>query len=217
MCIRDRINVIKEQINSAKNNESYINQRIGSITEEIEQQNKELDNSQVEREENENKLNEIVEVQTKANNEIAEENDKIKLLEREIEENKAEIIELLNAKSIIKTKIQRCDTLLEQINIRKSQLNQKLIDFQSRKDGQESAIKQFEEQLIEVNAEIDKVQSTLTEYKDDLANLRIENSKLTKDLSANQEKYHKLKSNLEALKNITERYEGCLLYTSRCV
>ena len=203
-----QINVIKEQINSAKNNESYINQRIGSITEEIEQQNKELDNSQVEREENENKLNEIVEVQTKANNEIAEENDKIKLLEREIEENKAEIIELLNAKSIIKTKIQRCDTLLEQINIRKSQLNQKLIDFQSRKDGQESAIKQFEEQLIEVNAEIDKVQSTLTEYKDDLANLRIENSKLTKDLSANQEKYHKLKSNLEALKNITERYEG---------
>lgn len=203
-----QINVIKEQINSAKNNESYINQRISSITEEIEQQNKELDNSQVEREENENKLNEIVEVQTKANNEIAEENDKIKLLEQEIEENKAEIIELLNAKSIIKTKIQRCDTLLEQINIRKSQLNQKLIDFQSRKDGQESAIKQFEEQLIEVNAEIDKVQSTLTEYKDDLANLRIENSKLTKDLSANQEKYHKLKSNLEALKNITERYEG---------
>ena len=203
-----QINVIKEQINSAKNNESYINQRIGSITEEIEQQNKELDSSQVEREENENKLNEIVEVQTKANNEIAEENDKIKLLEQEIEENKAEIIELLNAKSIIKTKIQRCDTLLEQINIRKSQLNQKLIDFQSRKDGQESAIKQFEEQLIEVNAEIDKVQSTLTEYKDDLANLRIENSKLTKELSANQEKYHKLKSNLEALKNITERYEG---------
>ena len=203
-----QINVIKEQINSAKNNESYINQRIGSITEEIEQQNKELDNSQVEREENENKLNEIVGVQTKANNEIAEENDKIKLLEQEIEENKSEIIELLNAKSIIKTKIQRCDTLLEQINIRKSQLNQKLIDFQSRKDGQESAIKQFEEQLNEVNAEIDKVQSTLTEYKDDLANLRIENSKLTKDLSANQEKYHKLKSNLEALKNITERYEG---------
>ena len=203
-----QINVIKEQINSAKNNESYINQRIGSITEEIEQQNKELDSSQVEREENESKLNEIVEVQTKANNEIAEENDKIKLLEQEIEENKAEIIELLNAKSIIKTKIQRCDTLLEQINIRKSQLNQKLIDFQSRKDGQESAIKQFEEQLIEVNAEIDKVQSTLTEYKDDLANLRIENSKLTKELSANQEKYHKLKSNLEALKNITERYEG---------
>ena len=203
-----QINVIKEQINSAKNNESYINQRIGSITEEIEQQNKELDNSQVEREENENKLNEIVEVQTKANNEIAEENDKIKLLEQEIEENKAEIIELLNAKSIIKTKIQRCDTLLEQINIRKSQLNQKLIDFQNRKDGQESAIKQFEEQLNEVNAEIEKVQTTLTEYKDDLTNLRIENSKLTKDLSANQEKYHKLKSNLEALKNITERYEG---------
>ncbi|MFR4318380.1 MAG: hypothetical protein ACLT2Z_02295 [Eubacterium sp.] len=98
--------------------------------------------------------------------------------------------------------------MLEQINIRKSKLNQKLIDFQSRKDGQENAIKQLSEQLSNVNTEIDTVTKALNEYKDDLANLRIKNSELTKHLSKNQEEYHKLKSNLEALKNITERYEG---------
>lgn len=203
-----QINVIKEQINSAKNNESYINQRIGSITSEIEQQNKELDVSNIEKEENEKQLNEIIASQTKANEDIAEQNDKIAELEKEIEDDKAEIIELLNAKSVIKTKIQRCDTLLEQINIRKSQLNQKLIDFQSRKDGQENAIKQLETQLEDVNKEIEQVKTSLQAYKDDLANLRVKNSQLSKQLTANQEKYHKLKSNLEALKNITERYEG---------
>ncbi len=203
-----QINVIKEQINSAKNNESYMNQRIDSITGEIEQQNKELDAANKEKEENEIHLNEIIAFQTKVNEEIAEENEEIAQLEKDIEDGKAEIIELLNAKSLIKTKIQRCDTLLEQINIRKSQLNQKLIDFQSRKDGQEAAIKQLESQLEDVNEEISQVQTSLQGYRDDLANLRVENSRLTKQLSTNQEKYHKLKSNLEALKNITERYEG---------
>lgn len=203
-----QINVIKEQINSAKNNESYMNQRIDSITSEIGQQNEELDAANKEKEENETHLNEILASQTKASEEIAEKNDTIAQLEKDIEEDKAEIIELLNAKSFIKTKIQRCDTLLEQINIRKSQLNQKLIDFQSRKDGQENAIKQLESQLGDVNKEIEQVQASLQAYKDDLANLRVENSRLTKQLSVNQEKYHKLKSNLETLKNITERYEG---------
>ncbi len=106
-----QINVIKEQINSAKNNESYMNQRIDSITSEIGQQNEELDAANKEKEENETHLNEIVASQTKASEEIAEKNDTIAQLEKDIEEDKAEIIELLNAKSFIKTKIQRCDTL----------------------------------------------------------------------------------------------------------
>ena len=89
-----QINVIKEQINSAKNNESYMNQRIDSITSEIGQQNEELDAANKEKEENETHLNEIVASQTKASEEIAEKNDTIAQLEKDIEEDKAEIIEL---------------------------------------------------------------------------------------------------------------------------
>lgn len=203
-----QINVIKEQINSAKNNESYMNQRIEAVTSEITQQNRELDSSKAEKEKNEASLNEVINSQTHINEEIAKINDKLSETESEIENNKAEIIELLNAKAFIKSKIQRCDTLLEQINIRKSQLNQKLIEFQSQKDNQNSIIKQLEEQYENINSEIKQVSETSNKYKDDLANLRVKNSKLTKQLQQNQEQYHKLKSNLETLKNITERYEG---------
>ena len=127
---------------------------------------------------------------------------------KEIERNKAEIIELLNAKSLIKTKIQRCDTLLEQINIRKSQLNQKLIEFQSQKDSQDTMIAELEEQLKGIEEEIKQVTEQLSDYRQHLAELRTKNSEITAALAKNQEKYHKTKSNLEALKNITERYEG---------
>lgn len=203
-----QINVIKEQINSAKNNESYINQRIDSIHTEIQQQQSELEKAENEKSENEKKLSEVITSQTDINGDIAKKGQELSDLEAEIESNKSEIIELLNAKALIKTKIQRCDTLLEQINIRKSQLNQKLIAFQSQKDGQENVIKQLEGQLEESENDIENITVTLNQYKNDLADKRVENSTLTKNLSENQEKFHKLKSNLEALKNITERYEG---------
>ena len=203
-----QINVIREQINSAKNNESYINQRIDSVNEEIKQQGIELENAQREKTENEGKLKEVIASQTEINEQIEEKGQGIKELEEKIEKDKGEIIELLNAKALIKTKIQRCDTLLEQINIRKSQLNQKLIEFKSQRDGQDNVIKELEQQLENVKSDIKKINDTLNKYNNDLADLRVENSRLSKELSENNEKYHKLKSNLETLKNITERYEG---------
>ena len=109
---------------------------------------------------------------------------------------------------MIKSKLQRCDTLLEQINIRKSQLNQKLIEFQSEKENQESKIEELKAELDKVNYSIDELNKTVSEYRNDLNDLRVENSKITKSISENRERYHKSKSNLEALKNITERYEG---------
>ena len=98
--------------------------------------------------------------------------------------------------------------MLEQINIRKSQLNQKLIEFKSQRDGQDNVIKELEQQLENVKSDIKKINDTLNKYNNDLADFRLENSRLSKELSENNEKYHKLKSNLETLKNITERYEG---------
>ena len=152
-----QINVIREQINSAKNNESYINQRIDSVNEEIKQQGIELENAQREKTENEGKLKEVIASQTEINEQIEEKGQGIKELEKKIEKDKGEIIELLNAKALIKTKIQRCDTLLEQINIRKSQLNQKLIEFKSQRDGQDNVIKELEQQLENVKSDIQKI------------------------------------------------------------
>ena len=203
-----QIEVIKEQINSAKNNESFMNQRIASITEEMAGYNKELDTFQKEKDANEGTLKENVAGQNRVQETLAQINDQFKQLEEEIEANKAEIIELLNSKALIKTQIQKFDTLLEQVNIRKSQLNQKLIEFQSQKESQQQVIDDFNEQLDSIEKEITEVHKTLAEYKDDLANLRVEQSDLSKKLDKNKEEYHKSKSNLEALKNITERYEG---------
>lgn len=206
--LEGRILVLKEQINSAKNNEEFIATRVNAISSDIAQKEKDLTELCKEKDDNENIIQETIKSQSEITTDISVIKEEIENFDKEIAEHKAEIIEILNSKSMIKSKLQRCDTLLEQINIRKSQLNQKLIEFQSEKENQESKIEELKVELAKVNDSIDELNKTVSEYRNDLNDLRVENSKITKSISENQERYHKSKSNLEALKNITERYEG---------
>ncbi|RGG66717.1 chromosome segregation protein SMC [Eubacterium sp. AF17-7] len=206
--LEGRILVLKEQINSAKNNEEFIATRVNAISSDIAKKEKNLTELCKEKDDNENVIQETIKSQSEITTDISVIKEEIENFDKEIAEHKAEIIEILNSKSMIKSKLQRCDTLLEQINIRKSQLNQKLIEFQSEKENQESKIEKLKAELDKVNDLIDELNKTVSEYRNDLNDLRVENSKITKSISENQERYHKSKSNLEALKNITERYEG---------
>lgn len=206
--LEGRILVLKEQINSAKNNEEFIATRVNAISSDIAKKEKDLTELCKEKDDNENVIQETIKSQSEITTDISVIKEEIENFDKEIAEHKAEIIEILNSKSMIKSKLQRCDTLLEQINIRKSQLNQKLIEFQSEKENQESKIEELKAELDKVNDLIDELNKTVSEYRNDLNDLRVENSKITKSISENQERYHKSKSNLEALKNITERYEG---------
>ena len=206
--LEGRILVLKEQINSAKNNEEFIAARVNAISSDIAQKEKNLTELCKEKDDNENVIQETIKSQSEITTDISVIKEEIENFDKEIAEHKAEIIEILNSKSMIKSKLQRCDTLLEQINIRKSQLNQKLIEFQSEKENQESKIEELKAELDKVNYSIDELNKTVSEYINDLNDLRVENSKITKSISENRERYHKSKSNLEALKNITERYEG---------
>ena len=206
--LEGRILVLKEQINSAKNNEEFIATRVNAISSDIAQKEKNLTELCKEKDDNENVIQETIKSQSEITTDISVIKEEIENFDKEIAEHKAEIIEILNSKSMIKSKLQRCDTLLEQINIRKSQLNQKIIEFQSEKENQESKIEELKAELDKVNYSIDELNKTVSEYRNDLNDLRVENSKITKSISENRERYHKSKSNLEALKNITERYEG---------
>ena len=184
--LEGRILVLKEQINSAKNNEEFIATRVNAISSDIAQKEKNLTELCKEKDDNENVIQETIKSQSEITTDISVIKEEIENFDKEIAEHKAEIIEILNSKSMIKSKLQRCDTLLEQINIRKSQLNQKLIEFQSEKENQESKIEELKAELDKVNYSIDELNKTVSEYRNDLNDLRVENSKITKSISENR-------------------------------
>ena len=206
--IEGQINVLKEQINSAKSNESFINNRIDSVKGEIDDRNKELAEIEQQKADNEKELNDALVEQTQSNEEISKLTWEMKALEAEVEKDKEEIINLINTKSSIESKIERFDAMLEQINIRKGQINKKLLDFKTKKGDKDSAIKDLTEQLESINEEIEEIRETLRSSQEQLSSLKEVSRSLDRDMNKNGEELTKAKTNLESLKNITERYEG---------
>lgn len=202
------INLLNEQINSAKQSDLHIKERIELVNKRITELNQEKDEFINEKNDLSDTLKNADNLRKEEYDKLAAITDSIDSIMAEIEEAKNEIIELLNQKSAIKSKIQRYDTMLEQINIRRAEINQKLIKFSSDKDSQNRIID-------ELNAEFEKINTQIIELNETNDNLNNEITKCSKELSEHEKQakellveYQRDKSKLESLKNITERYEG---------
>lgn len=203
-----QVKVIQEQINSAKSNDALVKSRIDNIKKKNDILNTSITEYQEESKSIDESIADIKNQINKGYEELDKITESIADIMSESEDSKSEIIELLNHKSAVKSKIQRYDTMLEQISIRKAELNQKLIKFSSDKESQDKVIKELEnnlksiyEDIIEINKKKDSISEKLNESKNSLATLE----KKSRELSM---EYQKNTTRLESLKNITERYEG---------
>ena len=202
------IRLLNEQINSAKMNDSHIRDRINAINAKVEDLEKEKTSYENQKTDINKVLKEADDTRKKEFDVLAGISENIQSLLSEIEDAKNEIIDLLNQKSAVKSKIQRYDTMLEQISIRKSEISQKLIKFSSDKESQDKVIEELETDLKEVSMQIIELSDKNDDITDKINEINknlIEMDKKSKDLSMEYQRNH---SKLESLKNITERYEG---------
>ena len=202
------IKVLNEQINSAKTNDEHFKKRMQSLNDDIAAHHTEKEKLLQEKKEIDESLAAAAKIQSEADSKLMEISERVNKFLNEIEEAKAEIIELLNEKSGVMAKMQRYDTMLEQINIRKAELNQKLLKSQSDKEEQDKVITELEEELKRVSDEIIKSNSQAEELEEKIADIGKDTSNLIREREDKQRRYHQVNSNLEALKNMTERYEG---------
>ena len=202
------INLLNEQIHSAKQNDSHVKERIEAVNKKLKELEEERDTYLTNKAELTETLKHADEIRKSEYDKLASVTDNISSLTGEVEEAKNEIIELLNQKSAIKSKIQRYDTMLEQINIRKAEINQKLIKFSSDKDSQGRIIDELNEELSKVNAQIIELNDKSDEITENIRKCTDTLSELDKQSKNLMVDYQRDKSKLESLKNITERYEG---------
>ena len=206
--LEGEINVLKEQINSAAGSENHYNNRRNSLQEEIDARNLEKKAILEEKDEIDGQVKEITDIanEVKANLEAIQ--DKITQLNNSIETGKNTIIGELNQRATIKSKMGRYDTMMEQINIRKAELNSRLLRAKSDEAAREETIKKLEDAFAQVTEELRVMNEKQAASELELGKIR--ESLIAKDakLRETQGKYHQEKSKLEALTNLTERYEG---------
>lgn len=206
--LEGEINVLKEQIHSAEGNEEHLQNRIASISEQLAERDKERESILLEKQEIDEKLASLEEERTRSRELLEKTQSEIETLNNHIESGKNTIIEALNNRATIKSKLGRFDTMLEQVNIRKAELNSRLLRAKSDEAEQTETIKKLEEEFENITRSIQELTEQQELKEEKLAGVRDELAAKDQKLRDTQVLYHQQKSKLEALSNLTERYEG---------
>ena len=132
------------------------------------------------------------------------------ILEDEIElnEQNEQIMDSMNASSLIPVLKKEAKSMLEQNKIRKAELNQKILANKTQYSSAEEEMKREEELLKAAKKELD---SAYVAKKELLRNADIKRQdilSLQKKQQEKQKNYHIIDSKLETVKNMAERYEG---------
>ena len=206
--LEGEINVLKEQIHTAQMSDEHYRSRMDAIeTERVERESQKASYEE-EKASLDEQLAAITNKREALQSRLSEVQAKISACNAGIEKGKNEIIELLNNRGNIKSKGQKYDTMLEQINIQKAQLTQRRLQRKSEESDFEKELARCEEELRaaqEQNANLQQEISTMEEkereWQKKLAVTRSELEEATVS-------FHKKQSRLESLQNIAERYEG---------
>lgn len=146
--------------------------------------------------------------QAKATKEQEKQESALKILEEQRNSERKKVDDLLEEQSSVKEKVSRYEAMIEQINYQKTSLNQNLLTLKKDEQEQRQSLSQREITYKKSRAEEEKASRegiALREKLKNNQNLRVMNEhsmqKLTSEIQI-------IKSKLETLKNMTERYEG---------
>ena len=206
--LENQIALLREQIHSAHMNDEHYDQRAKTIETELLDREGQLAGRQKEQEEIKGELEKKQTLENQAREELITVQTRIATLSASIDKNKSDIMELLNNRASTKAKIQKYDTMLEQIQVRREQLSRRAAEAEEEAASQEKQQNGYLEELERISGEIRALADHSREYEEKIEAIQKDLAGRTEKFRIGQTAYHREQSRLESLKNITERYDG---------
>ena len=117
-------------------------------------------------------------------------------------------MDVLNNRASTKAKIQKYDTMREQIQVRRSELTKRILEEQTSGNKQQKEKEKYAAELEDISAQIIELNEKQNTYEEQIKSIQAEMNRLSEQFRISQTSYHREQSRLESLKNITERYDG---------
>ena len=206
--LEGQIQILIEQIKTAKSNDQHYVKRQGVIQKEVEE--REIQKAGFEKElasitenlsiNNKQELllkEELVQVQTK----IAE---SIKI----IDNNKNEIYDILKNRATTTASLQHYDTTKIQLESKREELSRQIEQIKTESKEDRKAIEALEGDLAQLNQVIDGYNQEVSLLESKIKTLEGQISEQLEKFKEKERLFHREFSRLESLKNLTERYEG---------
>lgn len=202
------INVINAQIEAFITNSSHFESRATAISSDLAKKQEELAQTKVQIDENNEKLSKLddekVELDDRHMNAIG----KVSELTNLIEDKKNQIVEFVKENSDIRTSLERNSTILEQNNIKKASLTQKLLQQKSNESVAQVEVDKLKEEVDELSKKINELFEKNKSFSEKNNEISARLSQKEKDNQILQQDTLRASSRLESMKNISERYDG---------
>ncbi len=206
--LEGQIEVLKEQINSVRQGGEQLEGRLKNIAADVKERQETREKLAAEQAELAKQLEAATAVSGEADARLQELRKQIEAENTAAEISKNTIISLLNERASTKGRLQRYDAMQEQAQIRRTELNQKLLLAKSSEEEQRVQYEGHQKKLEEISGKIITMSEAQREKEAEAEGLRRELGKKNEELEIGQSAFHRESSRLESLRNMAERYDG---------
>ena len=206
--LEGQIKVCNEQIIAAKQNDSHYQERVNAVLTDIEKKETEIKQSLEEKTLLFNDMQQIGEKKSDIEEKLQLCRKEMEILGQQIDENNSAIMAHLNENATMKAKLEKYNTMLSQSNVKKAELTQRILRSKTEEAICAEKLETEEKKYKEVTREIEEKKESISQLRSSLQEGRQQLEELRKNYGRKQQDYHREKSRLEALRNMTERYDG---------
>ena len=206
--LEGQVNVLNEQILAGAQNEEHYKGRLQTIEEELSVRTSSQKKLEEERADIYAQLKTVRTKLSEKEEKLKTAQENIEACTQEVEDGKNEIIEILNSRANTKGKAQRFDAMMEQADIRKAEISQRILRLKSEEEEQQTILSKAQKQYDEITEQIQSMNEECEHFSQSAEQIQGKLKEQNAQMEMGQTAYHREASRLESLKNITERYDG---------
>ena len=202
------IKVYQEQIRSARSNAEHFARRKETLTALISEREEEIFALRTNKESIDSKLRELTAKKEAAENVLRETTDRITAVSDGLDDAREQLMNLLNERAMIRSRQASLETLETQVKSRKAELTSQLLSIASNESRQDELIVELENRFDAITKELGELKQKESGTDEAIQGMKSKLAMADENLQKATQLYHQQNSRLQALKNMTERYEG---------
>lgn len=202
------ISLMEEKISSLRQSDEHYAKRTAAIAQERAARQMEQEHYEEEHRTVKEQIAAVKASQEEAVQELQSIRTRIAENTKQMEDCNQLLLHTMKQDTEIKTRLQHFETLQEQNSIKKSELAQKVLLQKSEETAVTEAVQEEQSRLKKLQERIAEKKAELQKQEQQSAELRSKGEQLAAEQEKVQRGQMELSSRLEALRNLTERYEG---------
>ena len=203
-----QIDLLNEQIHTLEMSGRQYEERLAQIRSDLASREEEITRREAEIEEAREEIAEVAATEETESQKLAELDVQIYETTEAIEQAKNDVIDMLEDRASVKGRIQRYDTMLEQLEIRRSEIGGRLLRLKEEENSSGELMGGYDREIAAAGKRLEELSAEEKACEDSLASIRQEMGNLNGKLDELTTAYHRDSSRLDSLKSMTEHYDG---------